>query len=338
MEPILWSGSRTDNQPKAAPAEPQAAGHGRYNKTISGAVTGIRVPSSLRLLMFCRAIGARHRRTLAEHSRSFVSDDGREALSQFFQLVETRFGNIKSLMDVGPAAETIVTDGELRPDHLARLFAHDATALHVRNFYERGTAIRIGNDLIEESIHNTNNWKVSTSRGLESSDVGTLGLHSPFNVATAKARQQNQGEGIDPINEYFEKVRQEFKLRRRMPASANANETGQFYQFWPLDKLRLELEESWPPGAGLAREEASNKPYPRPFGGGLPRIMKGPTRWKRGFIHVDELGPLDPSHGLFSANIYVSLLDYACVQALLLCTDTHIRNHEAQDARNGCVQ
>lgn len=259
--------------------------------------------------MFCRAIGARHRRAcLAEHSRSFVSDDGRrEALSQFFQLVETRFGNIKSLMDEGSAAETIVSD-ELRPEHLARLLAHDATALHVRNFYERGTAIRIGNDLIEESVHNTNNWRVSTSRGLESSDVGTLGMHSPFNVATAKARQLNQGEGIDPVNEYFEGVQAEFKIRRRMPASAR--ETGQYYQFWPLDKLRLELEESWPSGAGLAREEATksaDKPYPRPFGGGLPRIMKGPTRWKRGFIHVDELGPLDPFRGLFSANIYLKM-------------------------------
>jgi len=239
--------------------------------------------------MFCRAIGARrHRRALAEHSRhsrSFGSDDGREALSEFFQLVETRFGNIESLMDEGPAAETIVADdGELRPEHLARLFAHDATALHVRNFYEKGAAVRIGNDLIEESIHNTNNWKVSTSRGLESSDVGTLGMHSPFNVATAKARQQNQGEGIDPVDEYFEGVQAEFKLRRRRPLSENSNKTGQHYQLWPLDLLRLELEESWPSGAGLAREEATKggdkpKPYPRPFGGGLPRIMKGPTRW-----------------------------------------------------------
>jgi len=191
----------------------------------------------------------------------------------------------------------------------------------------------IGEDLIGESVRSTKNWKVSTSRGLESSDVGTLGKHSPYNVAVARDQHQQNDSGIEeeensscttsPIDEYFDGVQKEFRSRRQRPqCSANKNTSQgitEYYQLWPLDKLRLELEEAWPSGAGLAREtkpkqqrqqnETNNnrQHHPRPFGGGLPRIMRGPTRWKRGFIHVDELGPLDSTRGLFSANIYLTM-------------------------------
>lgn len=249
--------------------------------------------------------GATHRR----QRRTFLSHrDRHAAIQSCFQHLESRYGNLSSLFDTGPPADTLVSDdGTLRPEHLLRLFQHRATAVHVKNFFHPRSARALGEELAEEARRGGgHNWKVSTGRGLESSDVTTLGAHSPYNVAAARDQHHNDSktEGSPRIDEYFEGVRREFRARRRRPGSdrEDAGEAAEHYRLWPLDKLRLELEEAWPSGAGLAREARRR----RPFGGGLPRIMRGPTRWKRGFIHVDELGPLAVARGLFSANIYLT--------------------------------
>jgi hypothetical protein len=79
-----------------------------------------------------------------------------------------------------------------------------------------------------------------------------------------------------------------------------------------MDQLRLEIDEAWPQGGGLGRQSQGQQ---RPFGGGLPRVMMGPTRWKKGFVHVDEMGPLKENQELFSANIYLQLpLDSATMK------------------------
>jgi hypothetical protein len=170
---------------------------------------------------------------------------------------------------------------------------HEATALHVKGFYCTNTARELGERLAHEAKRGrARNWKVSTSRGLESSDVSTLGAHAPYNVACANGNQSD-------IDAYFDGVRQELNERRTV-----VEKNVPHPQLWPLDKFRLELDEAWEGGAGLARELKGGR---RPFGGGLPRVMIGPTRWKRGFVHVDEMGPLSPSQGLFSANIYLQL-------------------------------
>lgn len=196
-------------------------------------------------------------------------------------------------MDSGRRAEVIVRDNVLEGPDLRRLVTHEATALHVKGFYNTNAASQLGERLAEEAKRGkARNWKVSTSRGLESSDVSTLGAHAPFNVACASGKTED-------VDSYFDGVRQELRERR----SAIENDTAR-HELWPLDKFRLELDEAWPCGAGLAREQTGEK---RPFSGGLPRVMMGPTRWKRGFIHVDEMGPLSPAQGLFSANIYLQL-------------------------------
>lgn len=220
------------------------------------------------------------------------SAESSAALRKAFAWIESRYGGLP--MDAGSASEVIQSDA-LHSKDLQRLLHHDATALHVKGFYNTLAASQLGAQLAKEANQGKgNNWKVSTSRGLESSDVTTMGEHTPYNVATGSK---------DPadIDAYFEGVRREFQQRRNIFSDKSGIGSP---RLWPLDKFRLELDEAWPMGAGLARETSGNR---RPFGGGLPRVMMGPTRWKRGFVHVDEMGPLNEQQGLFSANIYLQL-------------------------------
>ncbi len=211
------------------------------------------------------------------------------AIRQFFEWLELRFGGALP-MDVGPAAEVMVRESLREPD-LHRLFQHQATALHIPNYFPQISAMELGTQLAKQVQNGkARNWKVSTAQGLESSDVFTLGAHVPYNVAVA-----NQ-----TLDEYHSQVKEEFRQRRRDESSNTAK------MLWPLDQLRLELDQAWSQGAGLARDTQRPENY---RGGGLPRIMLGPTRWKRGFVHVDELAPLSASTGFFSANIYLQLPD-----------------------------
>lgn len=101
----------------------------------------------------------------------------------------------------------------------------------------------------------------------------------------------------------------------------------------PLDKLRLELDEIWPEGANVTKNKEGQA-----FVAGLARVMvrmsyekrkgdktnmtnlsflmcthictflkHGPTRHIEGFIHVDDINPLQQDEGLFSANLYLDL-------------------------------
>jgi hypothetical protein len=219
-------------------------------------------------------------------STSTRSVEASNALRKLFGWIEARYGGLP--MDTGAAAEVITADS-LQPAHLDRLFRHQATAIHIPGFYPTKAAAAWGQQLAKEAHQGQGrNWKVSTSRGLESSDVTTLGEHVPYNVATA----------LNDTEAYFEGVQREFRQRRKQ------QQLNPLPTLWPLDQLRLELDEAWPQGAGLARESKGQK---RPFGGGLPRVMLGPTRWNKGFVHVDEMGPLNEQQGLFSANIYLQL-------------------------------
>jgi hypothetical protein len=244
------------------------------------------------------------------------------ALRRLFQWIERRYGgNIP--MERGASAAVIRSETSvISTAHLEQLLRHEAVALHVPAFYPPHTARELGRQLAQEAMDGRHfhhagrtttapnnkpqqrpqNWKISTSRGLESSDVTTLGAHVPYNVALTASSSSSASS----IDEYFAGVQVELQSRRyRSTRSSVDNGKEQVEpQLWPLDLLRLQLDEAWPHGAGLARDARRNQP----FGGGLPRIMHATTtRWKRGLIHVDELGPLRTSEGLFSANIYLQV-------------------------------
>lgn len=217
------------------------------------------------------------------------------ALRYLFSWIERQYGG-NLPVDKGSAAEVIARDRFFLTDDLLRLAKHQASAIHVRQFYPATAAKALGKNLEIEAGRQAKNWKISTVRGLESSDVATVGAHAPYNVVAATP----PGEARDEARQqYFEGVQVELRKRRM----TGDDDNGAPPQLWPLDLLRLQLDEQWPGGAGLARDTTLNKP----FSGGLPRVMRGPTRWRQGYIHVDEMAPLNAERGLLSANIYLQL-------------------------------
>lgn len=185
------------------------------------------------------------------------------AINDMFAIVEQRYGSMAALTEnVG------IERGPLTTESLRRLFSHETACLVVSGFVKSPEAL--GSRLA--GLESVRNWSVSSSRGLESSDVGTVGL--PFNMATG--------------DEYHASVETATATLRDLCGGPT-----------PLDQLRASLDDLW--GASVRRHQG------RPMHAGLARVMRGPTRWRDGFVHVDELAPLKVMHGVFSANIYLTM-------------------------------
>jgi hypothetical protein len=276
----------------------------------------------------------------SSRKRDFGTTSTADGTRIFFEWLEktygARFGGKPLPMDGGVTTVTsdngntvnesrnceenlMVTRESLELEDLEKLFQHEISVLKIRNFYPQEASSSLGRELaLEGRSTRAQNWKVSTSKGLESSDVMTVGCHAPYNIALANKA----------TDEYFREVRNELRDRRGLaPRDGNAidnikknnnnrhrktqqeerrrDNLGQS-RLWPLDLLRLELDELWPRGAGGGGGPPPTHP-PKSRGGGLPRLMVGPTRWKKGLVHVDELAPLSQTKGCFSANIYLQL-------------------------------
>lgn len=111
----------------------------------------------------------------------------REGVARFARELERRFGRIEDLFEE-PSVDVIQVD-TLDAASLRELFNHRACAVHVPGFYSAGAAASASRKLEGES---TQNWKVSSPRGLESSDVLSVG--KPFNVAAQEGPAAVDGE------------------------------------------------------------------------------------------------------------------------------------------------
>ena len=203
-------------------------------------------------------------------------------LARLLSLLERPQGSLHHLVDEG--SQRVIKSHALNRAALADLFTHKACAVHIPAFCNASQCEALAAEALTLPRRN---WTVShAQRDQEESAVDTLDL--PYNVALGEGR----------LDEYFE---QALTATRRWRGSCGSLMN-------PLDKLRLELDEVWDDGCGVAKDPASK----RSLAAGMVRVMSpsydfNPERnaRKRGFIHVDELDLLRPDRGLFSANIYL---------------------------------
>lgn len=112
----------------------------------------------------------------------------REGVANFARELERRFGRIEDLFE--ESSVDVITRSTLTMPDLQELFHHRACAVHVPGFYPAQDAASAARRLEGQS---TQNWKVSSPRGLESSDVLSVG--KPYNVAAQEGPRAIEGKG-----------------------------------------------------------------------------------------------------------------------------------------------
>lgn len=224
-------------------------------------------------------------------------------LSSFIQQLEKRFGGrLADLVRPKP----IITSSSLEREHLDELFSHRACCVHVQGFYPPQAAKEIARRLTLDPNRQLE-WKVSNPRkGLESSDVRTIGSQ-PYNMVASSRNKAAEEAYFDGALACMRELRE--GSGSSLPCTTSSRDgqsqkpTPELPVLGPLDKLRLELDEIFPAGATVAKHPKDG----RPFVAGLARVMQGPTQHLEGFIHCDDIHPLSADEGLFSANLYLEL-------------------------------
>jgi len=105
-----------------------------------------------------------------------------ETVHRLFGWLERRYGGN---LPLDTKAKVVVRDHLCYSD-LKQLMTHEILALRIVEFYDKTTASILGSELASQGAKAATNWKIGTSRGLELSDVSTLGYHLPYNVVSVK--------------------------------------------------------------------------------------------------------------------------------------------------------
>ena len=191
-----------------------------------------------------------------------------------FRLFETH------LIDCESDGSKVVVAEEITSDFLQALIVqNNACAIHVPRFCSLDVAESLSKRALEEHTH----WKLG---GVINTDMFYAGGSIPKEVTE---------HSWQDFYRYFSK-REDFVRGQRLMSGGT----------WPVDRLRLELDEHWPFGTHLGQYLGQKL---RPA---IMRIMHEKNDFnlsvpKYGIIHTDDSPKLKSSWGTFSANIYLKI-------------------------------
>ena len=174
----------------------------------------------------------------------------------------------------------VIVVKQLTSDSLRSLIEeNNVCAIHVPSFCPPDVAESLSKSALEEYTH----WKLG---GVISTDMFYAGGSIPKEVAD---------HSWPDFYRYFGE-REDFVYRQRAMSGGT----------WPVDRLRLELDEAWPFGACLDQYLGQKL---RPA---IMRIMHEKNDYtlsapKHGFIHTDDPPRLKSLQGTYSANIYLKI-------------------------------
>lgn len=181
-----------------------------------------------------------------------------------------------------PDGSKVVTKESLNTDSLRALIENSsACAIHVPGFCPPDVAERLSSAAVSECTQ----WCLD---GNIVTDMFYAGGSIPSEVAA---------RNWPDFERYFSE-REEFVERQRELSGGQ----------WPVDRLQEQVNKAWPAGASL-RQWLGQKMRPAIMRVMHPKPAGKPTAPDHGlgFIHVDDSIMLKPSHGIFSANIYLKL-------------------------------